>query len=173
MYQRDETEAYFTEAGENDWQEDESYAWYADDQWDMTWESAEASWYPETAWYGEASWYPETAWYGEDSSWNEGSCQDRSEEIVDDYFSEAKDAEQIAMEVQSAYLAGENNGTEPAVTYTKEKGRVQAKDMAKVTAKEKGKDLENTKAKDTAKVLERKDINPDQATYLWKIAENA
>ena len=45
--------------------------------------------------------------------------------------------------------------------------------MAKVTAKEKEKDLENTKAKDTEKVLERKDTNPDQVTYPWKIAENA
>ena len=110
MYQYDETEAYFTDAGESNWQEDELYAWYADDSWDMTWESAEASW------------YPETAWYGEDSSWYERSCQDRYEEIVDEYFSESKDAEQIAMEMQSAYLAGEHDETEPAVTY-KRKGK--------------------------------------------------
>ena len=49
--------SYFTETGENDWHEDESYAWHADGPWDMTWESAEASGYPGTAWYGEASRY--------------------------------------------------------------------------------------------------------------------
>jgi hypothetical protein len=150
MYQRDETEAYFTEACENDWQEDESYAWYADDQWDMTWESAEASWYPETAWYGEASLYPERAWYGEDSSWNEGSCQDRYEEIVDNYFSEAKDAEQIAMEVQSAYLAGEHNGTEPAVTY-KGTGKSPSKGYGKGYSKGKGKGFGKHKGKGYSK----------------------
>ena len=52
MAQYDEPEAYFSTEDAN-WQEDDLYAWYAgtENSWDMPWESAEASWYPETAWY--------------------------------------------------------------------------------------------------------------------------
>ena len=82
MAQYDEPEAYFSTEDEH-WQEDDLYAWYAgaENSWDMSWESAGASW------------YPETAWYGDDSSWNEGPCQDQYEEMAEDYIDETKDAE--------------------------------------------------------------------------------
>ena len=31
------------------------------------------------------------AWYGDDSSWNEGPCKDRYEEMAEDYIDETKD----------------------------------------------------------------------------------
>ena len=60
MDQYEEREAYFATEDEQ-WQEDELYAWYAgaENSWDMSWESAEASW------------YPAIAWYGDDSSWKD------------------------------------------------------------------------------------------------------
>ena len=85
MAQYDEPEAYFSTEDGN-WQEDDLYAWYAG---------------------AENSWYPETAWYGDDSSWNEGPCQDQYEEMAEDYIDETKDVEQVAMEMQEAYLLQE------------------------------------------------------------------
>ena len=83
----------------------------------MSWESAEASW------------YPETAWYGDDSSWNEGPCQDQYEEMAEDYIDETKDAEQVAMEMQAAYLAGEESGD--MTTAFKGKGKASSQEKGK------------------------------------------
>ena len=131
MPQYDEPETYFSTKDEN-WQGDDLYAWYAgaENSWDMSWESAEASW------------YPETAWYGDDSSWNEGPCQDQYEEMAEDYIDETKDAEQVAMEMQAAYLAGEESGD--MTTAFKGKGKPHPKEKARAT---KEKDLEKPKAK--------------------------
>ena len=81
MNQYYEPVAYFTTEDEY-WQEDDSYAGYAgaENSWDMSWESAKASW------------YPETAWYGDDSSWYEGPCRDQYEEMAENFIDETKDA---------------------------------------------------------------------------------
>ena len=125
--QLEEPEAYFAneDEGWQDWQGDELYAWYAGSEtpWDMTWEPAEAPW------------YPETAWYGEDSSWNEGMSLDPYEEMIGDFLSESKDADQIAMEIQTAYLAGVDNG-EMNIAY---KGKGKSSSKGKGFGKSKGK----------------------------------
>ena len=117
MSQYDEPETYFST--KDNWQEDDLYAWHAgaENSWDMSWESAEASW------------YPETAWYGDDSSWNEGPCQDQYEEMAEDYIDETKDAEQVAMEMQAAYLAGEESGD--MTTAFKGKGKASSQGKGK------------------------------------------
>ena len=106
----------------------------------MTWEPAEASW------------HPETAWYGEDSSWNEGPCQDPYGEMIEDFLAEPKDGEQIAMEIQTAYLAGVESG-EITIAY-KGPGKGPSKEKEKGS---KAKALANPKARCTAKNTVAKD----------------
>ena len=105
----------------------------------MSWESAEASW------------YPETAWYGDDSSWNEGPCQDQYEEMAEDYIDETKDAEQVAMEMQAAYLAGEESGD--MTTAFKGKGKASSQGKGK---SHKGKGFGKAKGKGYGKGPEKK-----------------
>ena len=101
-----------------------------------------------------------TAWYGDDSSWNEGPCQDQYEEMAEEYIDETKDAEQVAMEMQAAYLAGEESGD--MTTAFKGKGKPLPKEKARATEEKKlGKPKEKSMEKD------------DQVNYPWKIDERS
>ena len=91
-----------------------------------------------------------------------------SEKMAEKFIDETKDAEQIAMEMQTAYLAGEEDGE--LTTAYKDKGRAIPKEKTKASRE---KDLAKPRAKDTTKDLERNDTNPDQENCPWKMDEGS
>ena len=88
--------------------------------------------------------------------------------MTENFIDETKDAEQIAMEMQTAYLSGEEGGEMP--TAYRGKGKTSSKGKGKGF---KGKGFGKSKGKGYGKGSGKKDTNPDQENCPWKIDERS
>ena len=87
--------------------------------------------------------------------------------MAEDYIDETKDAEQVAMEMQAACLAGEESGD--MTTAFKGKGKASSQEKGK---SHKGKGFGKAKGKGYGKGP-GKDTSPDQVNYPWKTDERS